>query len=146
MNRALVEFRRDPRFVRRARELKTIEAMVRMYCRGHAHGEGDVLCSACAELADYAARRLERCVFGDAKPACSHCVVHCYSAGMRERIRVVMRWAGPRMLLRHPLLAMAHLMDERRPVPSLPVRRGDRRAEQSVCGDNLHGPGGKQEA
>jgi hypothetical protein len=67
-------------------------------------------------------RRLERCVFGDAKPACSNCVVHCYRADMRERVREVMRWSGPRMLLRHPVLAVRHLIDERRPAPSLPKR------------------------
>lgn len=117
-----VAFQRDPHFVRRARELKTIRAMVRMYCRGQHRPEGDGLCPACGEVSDYAARRLERCVFGDAKPTCSQCVVHCYSEGMRERIRAVMRWAGPRMLLRHPILGIAHLLDERRPVPRLPAR------------------------
>ena len=116
-----VEFRRDTRFVRRARELKTIKAMVRMYCRSHTRG--DQLCAACAELCAYAERRLDRCVFGDAKPTCSNCVVHCYSPVMREQIRTVMRWAGPRMLLRHPMLGIAHLIDERRPVPVLPVKR-----------------------
>ena len=76
----------------------------------------------CAELLDYATRRLERCVFGDAKPTCANCVVHCYSADMREQIRMVMRWAGPRMLLRHPILAIPHLIDGRRPVPTLPAK------------------------
>jgi hypothetical protein len=122
MKEQFVEFQRDARFVRRARELETIKAMVRMYCRGHGHITGNRLCPVCAELTDYATRRLERCVFGDAKPTCSNCVVHCYSAGMREQIREVMRWAGPRMLLRHPLLAIAHLIDERRAVPRLPAK------------------------
>ena len=122
MEKTYIEFQRDPRFARRARELKTIKAMVRMYCRGHDHVSGDHLCPVCAELCEYATRRLERCVFGDAKPTCSNCVVHCYGAGMREQIRTVMRWAGPRMLLRHPLLAIAHIIDERRAVPLLPAR------------------------
>jgi len=33
--------------------------------------------------------------------------VHCYSAERREEIKIVMKWAGPRMLLHHPLLAIA---------------------------------------
>jgi hypothetical protein len=96
--------------------------MIRMHCRDwHA---GDPLCAECAALASYAARRLERCVFGAAKPTCANCKVHCYSADMRERVRVVMRYAGPRMLLRHPILGIAHLIDGRRPAPELPGRKG----------------------
>jgi hypothetical protein len=104
---------------RRAREFKTIAAMLRMYCRAH-HGAA-ALCAECAELHDYARRRLERCVFGEAKPTCAKCTVHCYKASMRERVRVVMRWAGPRMLWRHPVLAVRHMIDERLPAP--PLRR-----------------------
>jgi hypothetical protein len=73
-------------------------------------------------LARYSERRLERCVFGDAKPTCSNCVVHCYRKDMRERIRDVMSWAGPRMLLRHPVLAIRHMLDGRRPAIRLPGR------------------------
>lgn len=123
MAREIVEFTTDKRFVRRARELKTIEAMVRMYCLGHGHERNGPLCSDCGALFEYASRRLERCVFGDAKPACANCLVHCYKADMRERIRVVMRWAGPRMMLRHPIMAIGHLIAERRPVPRLPAKR-----------------------
>lgn len=123
MKRQYVEFQRDTRFVQRARELKTIQAMVRTYCRSHGHSRSGPTCRACAELCEYATRRLERCVFGDAKPTCNNCVVHCYSTGMREKIRAVMRWAGPRMLLYHPILAIAHMIDKRKPVPTLPSAR-----------------------
>jgi Nitrous oxide-stimulated promoter len=118
----VVEFTTDKRFVRRARELRIIEAMIRMYCRGHDHPHSDPLCADCAELFDYATRRLERCVFGDAKPTCANCTVHCYSARQRERIREVMKWAGPRMTLRHPVLALLHVIDGRRPAPMLPAK------------------------
>jgi hypothetical protein len=118
----IIEFTTDKRFVRRARELKTIETMVRMYCRGHRHQGRAPLCSDCGALFEYAKRRLERCAFGDAKPTCANCVVHCYKADMREQMRVVMRWAGPRMMLRHPVMAIVHLIDERRPVPTLPAK------------------------
>jgi hypothetical protein len=105
----------------RARELATIEVMVRMYCRDH-HGARGVLCDECGALMDYATRRLERCVFGDDKPTCANCTVHCYSKEMRERVRDVMRYAGPRMLLRHPWLGITHLIDGRRPAPELPKK------------------------
>jgi hypothetical protein len=117
----IIAFTTDKRFIRRARELKTIEAMIHMYCAHH--HPGDTPCAECMDLFDYAQRRLERCVFGDAKPACANCVVHCYKADMREKIRQVMRWAGPRMMLRHPVLAVSHMLAERRPVPTLPEKR-----------------------
>lgn len=33
---------------------------------------------------------------------------------MREKIRAVMRFSGPRMLLVHPVLAVRHLLESRR--------------------------------
>ena len=36
--------------------------------------------------------------------------VHCYQPQMREQIRQVMRYSGPRMLLYHPVLAIWHLV------------------------------------
>ena len=122
----VVEFTSDKRFVRRARELKTIEAMLRLYCRGHDHSPRAPLCADCAALLEYATRRLERCVFGDAKPTCTNCVVHCYSAEQREQVRVVMKWAGPRMAWRHPILSIFHLFDGRRPAALLPGKPGQR--------------------
>jgi hypothetical protein len=111
----------DPRHQRRRdRELATIRVMIRMYCANH-HA-GALPCDDCTELASYAARRIDRCVFGPAKPTCANCKVHCYGAEMRERVRTVMRYAGPRMLLRHPVLAIAHVIDGRRPAPELPVK------------------------
>jgi len=135
MNRQVVEFTTDKQFIRRARELKTIAAMVRMYCRGHEHGRehGAQLCAECGALLEYATRRLERCVFGDAKPTCANCVVHCYSADRREQVRVVMRWAGPRMLLRHPILGIRHQLDGRRPAPLLPDKPARRSVESPAA-------------
>ena len=105
--------------MRRAREFDTIAAMIKMYCRAHHRPADAMLCEDCGALHDYARRRLQRCVFGDAKPTCAKCTVHCYKAAMRERVRQVMRWAGPRMLWRHPMLALWHEIAGRRPAPSL---------------------------
>ena len=98
------------------RERRTLDAMVHMYCRDR-HGTGGELCEDCAGLLDYALARLEGCGFGEAKPTCANCPVHCYRPDMRERVREVMRHAGPRMLLRHPLLALAHMLDGPRRAP-----------------------------
>ena len=121
-----VEFRYDKRAIRRAREAKTIAAMLRLYCRAH-HAPEAELCPSCRRLCDYAERRLASCPFGDAKPVCNKCPVHCYSAQRREQIRVIMRWAGPRMLRYRPLMAIRHLLDGRRPTPRLPEKKKNAR-------------------
>jgi hypothetical protein len=100
----------------RRRELETIEAMFDIYCRAH-HAARPASCATCGPVMEYATRRLVRCVFGAAKPTCANCTVHCYTAIMRETVKDVMRFAGPRMLWRHPWLAMMHLRDGRRPAP-----------------------------
>lgn len=97
----------------RTREHKTIQAMIGIYCRDH-HQETQELCVTCRELLDYAASRLDHCTFGAEKPVCSHCPIHCYRPQQREAIRSVMRYAGPRMILRHPLLAVFHLFQTRK--------------------------------
>jgi len=107
---------------RMRRERKTIESMFAIYCRDqHAAPSGE-LCGECQALQDYALQRLERCPFQENKPTCANCAVHCYKPEMREQVRQVMRYAGPRMLLRHPVLAVRHLMDGKRHTPALPKR------------------------
>jgi len=103
------------------REYRTLRAMAGIFCHD-IHGEDDGLCDECRDLLEYATRRLDRCVFGDDKPTCANCTVHCYSRDMRERVRDVMRYAGPRMLLRHPWLGISHVIDGRRPAPELPKK------------------------
>ena len=72
------------------------------------HG-GKGLCGECRELLEYSLARLEHCKFGNAKTKCHKCPVHCYRPDMREKIRTVMRFSGPRMLLYHPLEALRYL-------------------------------------
>jgi len=107
---------------RRERERQTIEAMIAIYCRDHHHPDGE-LCDDCAALADYARQRLLKCPFADEKPTCVKCPIHCYKPACREQVREVMRYAGPRMLWRRPILAIRHLIDERKPTPERPQRR-----------------------
>ena len=109
----------DPLAPRLERERRTIGAMIRIYCRDH-HGTAGTLCPECAELLEYAGKRLRVCPFHENKPVCNRCPVHCYAPARRERVREVMRYAGPRMLLRHPWLATLHLLDTLRAVPEWP--------------------------
>ena len=101
------------------RERQTLRAMVALYCRAH-HGTGPYVCDACQAVQDYAFARLEHCSFGDGKPTCAQCPVHCYRPEMQERVKAVMAWAGPRMLLYHPILAIRHFLDRLRPSPERP--------------------------
>jgi hypothetical protein len=98
--------------LRVSREKRTIRAMVLIYCRGR-HGLTS-LCSDCQELLDYAHCRLDRCPFGDNKPTCVNCPIHCYKPTMRANVKEVMRYAGPRLIFRYPILAFMHLLDGRR--------------------------------
>jgi hypothetical protein len=90
-------------------EMKTMDAMLRLYCKGM-HGGKDGLCADCSELLEYSMERLSKCQFGADKPTCSKCQVHCYKPEMRERVKTVMRYSGPRMLKGSPLLALKHMM------------------------------------
>lgn len=88
------------------RERRTLRAMLGIFCRDQ-HGSRE-LCPECQELFDYAMARLDHCPFGEKKGACVQCEIHCYKPAMRARIQAVMRYSGPRMLFRHPLLALMH--------------------------------------
>ena len=105
------------------RERRTIDAMIRLYCRDH-HAGGGGLCQRCEALRCYADARLAGCLFGPDKPTCAACPVHCYKPDMRKQVKVVMQYAGPRMIRRHPLLAFWHLIDAKREVPEVPRRKG----------------------
>jgi len=94
-------------------EVRTVGVMIHIHCRAH-HGAGGDLCQECAELLAYARERIPRCAFGAEKTVCSHCSVHCFAPDMRQRIQTVMRYAGPRMIWRHPILAIRHLLRSRK--------------------------------
>ena len=93
---------------RLAREWQTVTAMLHIYCRGQ---HGSDLCRDCQELLNYVHLRLDRCRFGAEKPTCAKCPVQCYQRDRREQIKVVMRYSGPKMLWKHPVLSIRHLVD-----------------------------------
>lgn len=83
--------------------------MVHLFCEAK-HGTKKGLCPDCTALLAYAEARLDHCPFGDKKPVCRNCEIHCYQAEMRAKIAEVMRFAGPRMLKKNPLSALRHLL------------------------------------
>lgn len=92
-----------------AKEKAIVHKMITLYCRGSGHGKGE-LCAECAGLAAYAFKRLDHCRFGEDKTFCKHCPVHCYNKDMKARIKSVMRYSGPRIMLYHPVAATEHLV------------------------------------
>jgi hypothetical protein len=101
--------------------------MVHLFCRDR-HGRPHALCRECDTLARYADARLERCPFGSSKTTCRVCPVHCYRPAERAAMKVVMSQAGPKMLYRHPWLALRHLWVERQGPPPWPIPRARRPA------------------
>ena len=94
------------------RERKTIRSMIEIYCNEQ-HHPAEKLCPECQQLASYAMQRIEKCPFQADKPTCATCPIHCYKPAMRIQVRQVMRYSGPRMLVRHPILAIRHMIDEK---------------------------------
>lgn len=99
---------------KRLREKRMVGDMIALYCRkNHAAARGQ-LCADCRALLDYAHTRSDKCPFIKTKTFCSNCRVHCYKPDMRERIRAVMRFSGPRMLFHHPVAAVRHVIATKR--------------------------------
>lgn len=104
-------------------ETQTVGAMFALFCQGN-HSDKEkiwvlaqipdskkyMLCSHCADLYEYAQKRLKHCPHGDKKPTCSKCPIHCYAPHRRAEIKKVMRYAGPKMLWKHPFLSIRHVL------------------------------------
>ena len=93
-------------------EKRTIEKMIGIFCRKNHNVT--FLCSDCASIRDYALQRLTYCPFKEEKPVCADCTVHCYKKDYREKVKEIMRFSGPRMIFRHPYLAVMHIYYERK--------------------------------
>ena len=97
---------------KREREKEIVSLMIVIYCRKK-HG-GKTLCSECVALDTYARQRSDECPFMETKTFCSDCKVHCYKNDMREKIRAVMRFSGPRMIFHHPIMAIRHVIESKK--------------------------------
>lgn len=89
------------------REQEIVLKMIHIYCKKKHHQKE--LCNECQDLSDYAMKRLSFCQFGEEKTACAKCPIHCYKPEYRHRIREVMRFSGPWMLLYHPIESIKHI-------------------------------------
>jgi hypothetical protein len=110
------------------REFRTMQRMVGIYCGGqHRPAGASTSCPECDDFLAYAQQRLAKCPYGEHKPTCARCPIHCYKPAQRERARIVMRYAGPRMMLRHPWLGLLHVLDKLRRVEHPMTARRRRR-------------------
>ncbi len=105
---------------KREREKAMVSEMIALYCRKQ-HGRKNGLCPECAALETYARQRSDKCPFMETKTFCSNCKVHCYEyanpeigSEMREKIRAVMRFSGPRMIFCHPMAAVHHVLETKK--------------------------------
>ena len=116
------------------REHETLVCMTKIYCNQHHGLQDDGLCDDCAKLMNYAERRLDKCPYGEKKPTCANCPIHCYKPRPRQQARDVMRFAGPRMAWRHPLRALCHVFDKFRRVEHPMKMRAELRRRRDAAG------------
>lgn len=95
------------------REKKLVSQMIILYCRKN-HKVRNGLCPECKQLEEYARQRSEKCPFMETKTFCSNCRVHCYKPDMREKIKEVMHYSGPRMVVSHPFIAIRHVIESKK--------------------------------
>ena len=114
------------------REHATLRCMTEIYCAHHHVPYEGKPCARCEYLLRYAAQRLEKCPYGEKKPTCTLCPVHCYKKQQRQQVRVIMRFSGPRMALRHPWRSFLHFSDKfRRVEHPMEMRRQKKKAHGS---------------
>lgn len=94
------------------REKKTIALMIDIYCqKKHGNKKGE-LCDECKELLEYAHKRLSFCKFGENKSTCSRCPIHCYKKDMKEKVKGVMKFSGPRLIVHNPIELVRHALNK----------------------------------
>lgn len=108
-------------------ELKTMGEIIGIYCHLQ-HGkinlfrhmmhrwrgtykENMQLCEDCEDVWKFSKQRIDRCPYMEEKTFCSMCKTHCYGR-YREKVKAMMRFGGPRMLLISPIMVIKHLYYE----------------------------------
>lgn len=106
--------------VRSQRELDTVKAMIRLYCK-MLH-RGAIVCPECESLIEYVKNKVDDCRLADEKPTCLKCHRHCYHPAKRLQMAHVLRWALPKFFWRHPVQALQYKMSGMSSNDSLPSR------------------------
>ena len=118
---------------KRHKEQYIVRQMIQLYCsRNHQHPKGE-MCDECKALADYAEARSAHCPRMAEKTFCSNCTIHCYKPEMREKIRQVMRFSGPRILFYHPFMATWHVITSKQ--EKRRIRQQEKNAQPVLSGN-----------
>ncbi|WP_408900088.1 nitrous oxide-stimulated promoter family protein [Photobacterium piscicola] len=100
-------------------EFKTITAMIDIYCAKH-HQINTLKfqrCNNCDQFRAYVKQRLDRCPYGENKPSCKQCPIHCYKPQQKIMSQTIMRYSGPKMIVKHPIMAIKHLIHDKKTIP-----------------------------
>ena len=95
-----------------SQEKMTLSKMIHIYCKNHHKDNCEYICPECKQLLEYALTRIQRCPLIENKPTCKRCHIHCYAKKEKDLIKGVMRYAGPRMIFYHPIIAIRHIIRE----------------------------------
>ncbi len=92
------------------REILTVDHMIGIFCTGSHDGE-EGPCNHCRQLLEQVKKAVDLCPYKEDKPVCGRCATYCYDPAVAQQLHSVMHYAGPRMMVRHPVLAFLHLVD-----------------------------------
>lgn len=96
---------------RREKKHEIVEKMIETYCTKQKHlNDGGKLCSDCDELLNYSLQRTTRCPHVEKTLFCVNCPTPCYKPDMKEKMRIMMKYSGPRFFFSHPLIVLEHVM------------------------------------
>ena len=59
----------------------------------------------------------------------NNCPIHCYKPDRREQVKSVMKYSGPRMIFKHPIFAIRHIIDGYKKAPPRGRRAAARKSE-----------------
>lgn len=83
--------------------------MIEIYCKKKCKSE-EVPCDECRDLIEYSNMRINKCPYMETKSFCSSCRTHCYDKEYKEKIKIVMRFSGTRVILYHPIATLRHMI------------------------------------
>ena len=89
------------------KQKEVVSLMIKLYC--NENHSSNKLCSCCEELQGYAYNRIDNCRHGDNKTSCAKCLTPCYKTDMRTKIKEVMRFSGPRLMIYRPNEFLRHI-------------------------------------
>jgi hypothetical protein len=91
---------------------KLVKEMILLYCNKN-HNTKNELCESCSELFGYVQKRLKYCPYGDKKPVCFNCKIHCYRKEYKDRIKDVMKFSGPKIMFHNPIAGIKYLFKKK---------------------------------